>query len=1673
MDTSCNHLREPGYQESSFIRARGYLHDLSKPEKEALLTNLVRGTGNILVENFPDEEDLTQVMQEGQNVLKFKDKIFNPEKCSGMGKVFLRKNLVKNVHDCGRPMNILTQEMFEDEHGLPLVNTVFIIQYDYDLDKGFITIPENSILVFAGGSISNGTVILRNTLILPAALDIEHFMSVNIRGSYREGSLVYLRKHLRLFDGQNWVNIGGPSDLGPKDKFEIIEFLKAYVNKCLDIVAPFKIELIPEKNYIEKGVHDIKVSWNYNRLINNQDIRLESGSKYRIYQELDKRVREYTFENIDTEDPVTIVIATTYKGETVSEAITLTFNQNPGLIIDDELNEESTNPVTNRAITAAIRAIEATLATLATKEELGEYLKKSEAADTYQPKGNYITEHQDLSEYAKSADVAANYQPKGDYQPRGNYLTEDSLNGYAKTSDLNNYALKNHTHSIDDVNGLRDALNHADTKYSLSKNGSQIVLTGTDGSTSSVSDETGGGGSVNVEPTVSPSAANAYEIAKINGTPIYGHDAIGSSGEGGDEVQWNQIKQSGEHIATITINGTATNVYASKGGSGGGDDDGQPGTILTFFLKTDSSSVPSTPEDGQISNLNSDSGEWSRNMPNSEEDKYIWMSQIYSTASGGAYGNWGYPILIYSGTGRAGSDTTDREYIYALSNVENFAVSGTCDPSALDAVQTDGFIPCPEQGDWKDNPQGISQQMRFEFISVRTKNENGWSKFTYPVLWSSYGLNGSDGDGVEYIYYAGTVPPTAGSTLYDPSKWYTNEESKNDVNRQSFNKDEYIKEGSGWTDNPQELEAGETQWVSVRKYRSDDDSESSEAKGAYWHVYSAPVVWSYYAKDAVALGALDFDNQTMGIPINEQGGNYAFVETSNAFIYKDTGASITINSLTCEGLWEGNTQIWTASKASSYVTIVGNKVTVQIPENEPTLTDISGKTYSLRFKATASGIEDRTGTIKLIGLNTGTDGRSYSLSVGAAVIRKGIGTQTGQVYPSTISPTMVTVKGAQDPEVITPTELPTNFSIRYSIDGATAQTLNSNTINVPNTIQSHITIQLVHSGQVIDQETLLVVNDGTEGISATVYNIIPLSSNVAWDNTKTSGTLTFKATRQYGSDEIQNLIRGTFGGTVPAQVKVLLDGTEEVTSSSSDEGVFTCNINKTQQYKLIQLNLLVGSSGTQMASIIIPISQAGGEGVQTLEYSVLRDVTPLIDCSDDQSDFHFHDGKTNPVGGIYYQDFVRWNGSQDGTNWGTYLCVSDCEITPAEIPTVGLTEGYFTKLDYSFAEVVSYLIANEAFINALSVNQLVVLNNSENAVVGGMTSGSTLPSSAGNRTNNNDIRIWAGTVANNGDINSAPFTVSSSGHLKATDASIKGSIDATSFKATSFKVYDTSTASESNLRMEMTTWNNVKDDISDSQKAIIDQNTLNALNANPSTPVIVVSDGTNKYILNMLAFAGTSDSYTPVGGYYNLSKTGGNVVENTAKIYKDNSNPVKYYKFNQSTQNYEVLNNETLYRLRTGGPYYVVNQIDGEKNFLVPVNIYDKVTISGSSISTGEAYAIGYRVMNYSDNNTKVTIGSTKIDYNDANSSSTYNNASAANSKIYYTSSTYGSNLALSQLDGTSVKFTDNSAIYPVNIAKSAVGSTSSPSVNSATNSSMLDGHNGQYLVHFKLNKNI
>lgn len=56
-------------------------------------------------------------------------------------------------------INVLTQEMINRP------NTIYVIQHDYDLNVETITIPENCVLYFDGGSLNNGNIIFNNTLI--------------------------------------------------------------------------------------------------------------------------------------------------------------------------------------------------------------------------------------------------------------------------------------------------------------------------------------------------------------------------------------------------------------------------------------------------------------------------------------------------------------------------------------------------------------------------------------------------------------------------------------------------------------------------------------------------------------------------------------------------------------------------------------------------------------------------------------------------------------------------------------------------------------------------------------------------------------------------------------------------------------------------------------------------------------------------------------------------------------------------------------------------------------------------------------------------------------------------------------------------------------------------------------------------------------------------------------------------------------------------------------------------------------------------------------------------------------------------------------------------------------------------------------------------------------------
>ena len=104
---------------------------------------LIENSGEKNITNLPDDEDLSTTGGDTP-VLKFKDKTYNPSGFSGLATKILRKNILGSK-------NVLAQEMVSD------ANTIYEIRYDFDLNGATITVPDNCVLKFNGGSIDNGT----------------------------------------------------------------------------------------------------------------------------------------------------------------------------------------------------------------------------------------------------------------------------------------------------------------------------------------------------------------------------------------------------------------------------------------------------------------------------------------------------------------------------------------------------------------------------------------------------------------------------------------------------------------------------------------------------------------------------------------------------------------------------------------------------------------------------------------------------------------------------------------------------------------------------------------------------------------------------------------------------------------------------------------------------------------------------------------------------------------------------------------------------------------------------------------------------------------------------------------------------------------------------------------------------------------------------------------------------------------------------------------------------------------------------------------------------------------------------------------------------------------------------------------------------------------------------
>lgn len=254
-------------------------------------------------------------------------------------------------------------------------------------------------------------------------------------------------------------------------------------------------------------------------------------------------------------------------------------------------------------------------------------------------------------------------------------------------------------------------------------------------------------------------------------------------------------------------------------------EDGQ----YTVFCYTNSSVQPETPTSTQIPPSDSVTT-WYMYPPERESaDVFTWMTQatVYADKS---LSGWTKPIRITGETGEDGADGTKIEFIYTLFTPTNDKPR----PDTPSTSQQDDYIPFG----WSDNPQGVSKEKQYEWVSTREKKaakigEGHWSEFSQPVIWSKWGEKGMDGDGYEYIFTrtadVDKVPATPSSIQQNDYIPTISNGGSTDYN---------------WSDDPKGVnETYKAEWT-CKRVRTD----------GVWSDFSTPALWSNWGEQGLSGG---------------------------------------------------------------------------------------------------------------------------------------------------------------------------------------------------------------------------------------------------------------------------------------------------------------------------------------------------------------------------------------------------------------------------------------------------------------------------------------------------------------------------------------------------------------------------------------------------------------------------------------------------------------------------------------------------------------------------------------------------------------------------------------------------------------------------------------------------
>lgn len=248
--------------------------------------------------------------------------------------------------------------------------------------------------------------------------------------------------------------------------------------------------------------------------------------------------------------------------------------------------------------------------------------------------------------------------------------------------------------------------------------------------------------------------------------------------------------------------------------------DGDTTRVVIAYKSTKSIERPDTPVGGSwdydTNTITYPEG-WSGS--DSNPNGYVWMSTATFSSKGTIVVPWSTPVRLTGADGHDGADGSNIEFVYKLTVTSLVTPTKPTGNSQTEAIR---------QG-WTDHPTGISEQYQCEWVcSHNLQTDGSWSEWSDPTIWSKWGVNGKDGDGVEYIYQRTKLPA-----------------SPQEITDNNPDQDEYIPQSAPgeqpWTDDPKGVsEEFKYEWVSKRKYKGDTHK---------WGNFSSPSLWAKWGDD--------------------------------------------------------------------------------------------------------------------------------------------------------------------------------------------------------------------------------------------------------------------------------------------------------------------------------------------------------------------------------------------------------------------------------------------------------------------------------------------------------------------------------------------------------------------------------------------------------------------------------------------------------------------------------------------------------------------------------------------------------------------------------------------------------------------------------------------------------